>query len=432
MARRRTLITLAAATLMAFAATALVVSDGREWNPADAAPGGPVTAEQQVAAAEAALRDHPNDGNALANLAGASLTRMKQTGDSSWYVRAAAAATHALRIDPGNVLALEAKATLANARHRFRDAIAPARAAVRLAPDRFAGLEILTDAYIELGRYDEAFATAKKRLELRPDLSSYSRASYAAELRGEDALATELMELAADSGKAGSGDRTWAIVQTGLLRLRSGDIPGAEADMRAALAATPHDPTAIAGMAHVTAVKGDLKGAVELYRSALDRQPIAAYASGIAELEYVRGNRAEFARALARSREIDAAEARNGVLLDLDQAAMEADFSRPDEEDVLRARAGHAQRTGVVGDDHLGWVLTRAGRCGEGLRYARRSLRLGTRDALMLFHAAVAARCSGERAEAARYLTQALELNPRFSVRWSPVANRMLGELAGR
>ena len=80
---------------------------------------------------------------------------------------------------------------------------------------------------------------------------------------------------------------------------------------------------------------------------------------------------------------------------------------------------------------HLGLVLTRAGQCDKGLRYARRSLRLGTQDALMLFHAGMAARCAGETVDATRYLTRAIGLNPRFSVRWAGTARAALAKLTG-
>ena len=72
----------------------------------------------------------------------------------------------------------------------------------------------------------------------------------------------------------------------------------------------------------------------------------------------------------------------------------------------------------------LGWTLVRNGRCAEGLRYARRALRLGTRDALKLFHRGMAERCLGRRADAHRSFAAALALNPHFSIRWAPLARR--------
>jgi uncharacterized membrane-anchored protein len=82
-----------------------------------------------------------------------------------------------------------------------------------------------------------------------------------------------------------------------------------------------------------------------------------------------------------------------------------------------------------VGDQVLGWVLTRAGRCGEGRMWAERSLRLGTDDAVALFRAGMANACAGDTARARAHLARALRVNPHFSVRWSPVARRTLAGL---
>jgi len=83
----------------------------------------------------------------------------------------------------------------------------------------------------------------------------------------------------------------------------------------------------------------------------------------------------------------------------------------------------------VSSDAALGWVLTRAGRCAEADGFATRSLRLGTRDPLMLFRAGMAASCAGRPAVARQRLTAALALNPVFSPRWAPVAERELARL---
>ena len=56
------------------------------------------------------------------------------------------------------------------------------------------------DALIELGRYDEAFAEVQKAVDLRPDLSTYSRASYALELQGDTTDARRALEMAARAG----------------------------------------------------------------------------------------------------------------------------------------------------------------------------------------------------------------------------------------
>jgi hypothetical protein len=52
----------------------------------------------------------------------------------------------------------------------------------------------------------------------------------------------------------------------------------------------------------------------------------------------------------------------------------------------------------------LGWALTRAGRPREGYTFARRALRLGSRDPLFRLHAGIAAKQAGLAAPAARHL----------------------------
>ncbi|MDQ5833480.1 MAG: hypothetical protein M3550_10565, partial [Actinomycetota bacterium] len=89
-------------------------------------------------------------------------------------------------------------------------------------------------------------------------------------------------------------------------------------------------------------------------------------------------------------------------------------------------RRGYAAAPSVRSADALGWALTRAGQPVEGLAYARRALRLGSRDALFLYHAGMAARAAGEQGAARDYLARALAANPSFSPLHAPVARRAL------
>jgi Flp pilus assembly protein TadD len=93
------------------------------------------------------------------------------------------------------------------------------------------------------------------------------------------------------------------------------------------------------------------------------------------------------------------------------------------------ARRAWAAAPSVRAADALGWAMTRAGRPARGLRYAQRALALGSRDAMFLFHAAVAARGAGRADLARRWLSRALAGNPRFSPLFAPKAQRMLGAL---
>ena len=70
----------------------------------------------------------------------------------------------------------------------------------------------------------------------------------------------------------------------------------------------------------------------------------------------------------------------------------------------------------------LAWALYRNGRCEEATAHSVKALRLGTRDALKLFHRGMIERCLGRPQAAREAFRAALEINPYFSPRWAPVA----------
>jgi hypothetical protein len=96
---------------------------------------------------------------------------------------------------------------------------------------------------------------------------------------------------------------------------------------------------------------------------------------------------------------------------------------------VTLARRAWSRAPSVRSADALGWALTRDGHPRAGVRWARRAPRLGSRDAMMLAHAGLAARAAGDRADARRWLRAALASNPRFSALHAPRAARALREL---
>ena len=70
-----------------------------------------------------------------------------------------------------------------------------------------------------------------------------------------------------------------------------------------------------------------------------------------------------------------------------------------------------------------GWKLDGAAAASE------EALRLGTRNALMLFHGGAIAAARGETDQAIAHLQDALDLNPHFSVRYAPEARATLDRL---
>ena len=182
--------------------------------------------------------------------------------------------------------------------------------------------------------------------------------------------AIDLMGLAVDAGGPGTESRAWTRVQLGLLRFGGGDLDGAEREMRRALSERPGDARATAGLARVIAARGELDrarrallpgdrpgAASRVPRRARRDPPGPGQAGGRARGPRPRGRDAEAARRQRLQR-----RPRHLGLID-------ADIHTPGAADIARARRGRASRPGVIGDQVLGWVLTRAGRCAEGDRY---------------------------------------------------------------
>ena len=85
---------------------------------------------------------------------------------------------------------------------------------------------------------------------------------------------------------------------------------------------------------------------------------------------------------------------RDGGKPDAGMVLLEADYGDPARAVRLGRRMWRSARS-VTAADALGWALTRAGRPADGLRYARRALRLGSRYRSFHRHAAIAARQAG-------------------------------------
>ena len=119
----------------------------------------------------------------------------------------------------------------------------------------------------------------------------------------------------------------------------------------------------------------------------------------------------------------------NGVKTDLETALFDADHGIRLRAALALARTARADRPSIDGDDVLAWALARNGRCGEALAVSTRALRLGTRDALHLFHRGMIERCLRQRGAACGdFSREALALNPHFSILWAPVARKALSE----
>jgi tetratricopeptide (TPR) repeat protein len=397
---------------------------------------------EQIETLQRAARESPGSAGGYALLGDAYLQRARETGDPSFYTRADRSYGAALRRDPRDLTALIGAGTLANTRHDFSQGLRLGLEAHRLAPDLVRPYTVIADAQIELGRYGAAGRTIQRAVDLKPTLATYARASYYDELNGDLAGAAEAMALAVSAG-AGSPENV-AYVQTllGDLELARGRVGAARDAYREALAAgsesqraagrgpgSPDErdpaaspaadaalayPPALAGLARVDIARGRLGRAIGRLRAAGERVPLTSTLTLLAETELAAGRdeaaRLDLSVVRAQRRLLRSA----GTVPDAEAVVFEATHGSPRAAVVLGRRVW-GSAPGVRSADALGWALTRAGRPEPGLAWARRALRLGSRDPLFHFHAGMAARAAGHAPLARRELGLALRLNPGFS-----------------
>ncbi|MCW5852563.1 MAG: tetratricopeptide repeat protein [Anaerolineae bacterium] len=385
--------------------------------------------DRQVAALQRRLQTRPDDQRSLSTLGSAYLQKARETGDPSYYGRAEQALQRALALQPDDVDTLNALGVLALARHQFREGKVLGEQAWALNSYRAFTLGVLGDAEVELGEYDAAVQTFQQMVDLRPDLSSYARVSYIRELYGDVPGALDAMRRAVNAGGPATENVAWTQTQLALLYFNAGNLPAAEIELRTVLALHTGYVPALAGLGRVYAARGQWDDASLLLRQAVDVMPMPEYVILLGDVYTAAGRPDEAATQYALVRAIQQLHRANGVELDMESALFDADHDHDLPDALVRARAAYAQRPSIHAADVLAWTLYKAGQPAEAQPFMQIALRLGTRDALLYYHAGMIALANGDRAEAQRRLAAALDINPYFSLLYSAQAHATLEQL---
>jgi tetratricopeptide (TPR) repeat protein len=377
-----------------------------------------------VRSLQATLRRDPHDVHSYDLLGLAYQQRARETGDPAYYTKSEGVLRRALALAPNDLLATSGLGSLALSRHRFREALALGRRARALSPTTARSYGVIGDALVELGRYREAFAAFDRMARLRPGLAAYARVSYARELLGDFRGAVAAMRLAVDAAVDEPEPLAWTHVQLGKLYWSHGRLAPARRQFRAALEAYPGYVYALDALAQVEAARGRYAQAIRLERRAVETIPLPQFVTTLGDLEHVTGHDRLARRQYALIGVIQRLLAANGVRTDLETALFDVDHGVRLSHTLGLARQARRDRPSIDGDDVLAWALARTGHCGEALRFSKRALRLGTRDAPKEFHRGMIERCLGHDAQARLWFRRALDLNPHFSLLWAPVARR--------
>ena len=382
----------------------------------------------QISALQLRVEEYPDDWQSLAGLGLAFVQQARITVDPSYYPRAEAALERSLELrSKDNSGALVGMAALNAARHDFKTSLDWAERALEQSPNSADALAVVGDAQLELGRYDQAFDSYQRMVDTLPDLTSYSRVSYARELLGDSPGAVEAME-AARNVAGTPADIAWTSFQLGELAFNDGRIADAAREYRRGSQADETFVENLAGLAKVAWARGNRDEAIERYEQVVTRLPLPEHVIALGDAYEAIGDD----EAAAQRYEIVRVEQQlltsNGVNTDLELALFDADHGRP--EAALRAaRAEWERRHSVHVADALAWALYANDRPEEALRYATRALSLGTQNASFLYHAAMIRLALGDREEARALLAEAIDTNPYFSIQHAETAAETLDRL---
>ena len=390
----------------------------------------PATAVDAIVRTQSQIKANPNDPNAYATLGLLMLQRVRETADPQLYIQAGQAFNEALKRDPQQVNALVGMGSLALSRHDFTEAISWGEKARSINAYRAQIYGVIGDAQVELGRYPDAVKTIQKMVDTRPDIASYSRVSYVRELHGDIPGAIDAMQRANRAGAPGAEATLWSQTYVGHLYFSQGDLKSAEHTYADVLAQQPAYPYALGGMARVRAAQGRTDEAISLYQSLLDRLPLPQFAIELGELYQSLGKTDKAKAQFDLVRAIQQLNAGAQMNTDMEMALFEADHGDPAKSLTL-ARTAYIRRPSIHGADALAWALYRTGQFDEARKYAQESIKLGTKDATLRFHAGMIA-AKFDMSEAEKQLQAALDINPYFSMLNTRVARETLTQLSGK
>jgi tetratricopeptide (TPR) repeat protein len=372
----------------------------------------------------ARIKAEPEDPYNYQKLGEAYVAKARESGDTSYYDRAAKLLEKALELAPDDEGSLVALAAVDLARHDFEASVAHARRAVEISPRGPGGHAALGDALLNRGDYEEAERAYGTLQELRPGLDTEARLAQMRELNGDPRGAAALLERALEEARRRPVETaTIAFLERtlGEVYLASGQHERAKPHYEAALASPGGRPSALFGLARIASCRGDARDAHELAKRAVEALPLPVFLAFLGDLEAKKGDEAAARRWYALVEKIGLL----GPAFGRELALFYADHGKP-EQAVRLARRELLLRRDVATWDVLAWALHKAGRSPEAFEAVGEALRLGTRDARFLYHAGMIDLACGERARGLELLRQALEVNPCFDVLQADEARRLV------
>lgn len=387
----------------------------------DASVGRPAMSEvpqrdTQIRVWTTALQQDPASAISLTQLSGLYLQRARETGDDQSYSTAEQYARRSLALRTNrNGPAFVTLAAALVAQHRFQEAEQVAKDLVAFDQDVPQYRAQLGEIQMELGEYDAARQSFDSLYKVRTHLSIAPRLARWAEVNGNPTFARKLLSDALAEAKTRPNlpkeQLAWFHLRLGDIDMRNGRMRGARTMFEQGLAIEPGDYRLLDVLAQLEAVEGHPKKAIEYgergIAAKLDPATLGTIGDAYAALGE-NGNAEDYYKTMevAVSGQPGAYHRAWSLFL--------LDHNRRLPEVLANVGKEIETRKDVYGYDLLAWALHKAGRNNEARTAMNNARRLGTRDAMLFYHAGMIERSLGDVRRARYFLSEALKVNPGF------------------
>lgn len=383
----------------------------------------------------AALKANPDDPKQYLKLASVYITEGRVTGNNGYYSTAAINVLNkVIGSNPGDINILFEGLSLKSAvllnLHQFKEALAVAEEGRKLNAYDAGIYGALIDANVEMGHYKEAVKDCDQMLSIRPDLRSYSRASYLRQIYGDNKGAIDAMRMAVESGVPGMETTEWCRVNWGNLYLSTGRLDTAKMIYETALNFRPAYAPAEMGLAKVYAAQKDYPAAITHAKNAIRVLSEAPYVTYLGELYMMQGQQdkaMDVYKDVVRLLEANEKEQSSGSVVKHNgsrELAL-AYLNVHDYDKALQyATIDYNMRPGNIdANDLMAWVNYKKGNYTEAKKYSSIVFQTKIRNADMLYKSGLIYAAAGDATTAARMKAEAQSVSPYIDASYTQAAN---------
>jgi len=371
-----------------------------------------------------ALKKDPDDLKQYITLASVYISEGRITGDNTYYSNAAIKMLDKVTENTtGNMdlvfQSLSLKSAVLLNMHQFKDALEVAKKGAAINSFNAGIFGALVDANVEMGNYDEAVKDCDKMINIRPDLRSYSRASYLRQIYGQNAAAISAMKMAVDAGLPGQESTEWARTNLADLYLNTGNVDSASILYRSSLVYRPDYPFALIGLARVEKAKKDYQGALDYTQKAIQARSEAAFVSFLADVYELKGDaskakdtRNDVIGLLEDGQKDEPKDAlvKHNVSREMAMAYLNAgdlDKALPYAQTDLNMRPDNIDANNLIA-----WIYYRKGDYVNAKIHADKMLATKTQNANTIYQAGAIYAAAGNAAQGSQMMHDALTINP--------------------